>query len=199
MVAGARHVAARPRAAAALLAIGFHRLFYGVFTLMTLLLYRNTFEDGGSPFPGGILGLGQVVAAAALGTLLAAAVTPAVVRRIGTTRWIPLLLAGGGVAQVALVLAFEPVAVVLVGLLLGFVAQAVKICVDTTLQETVEDDYRGRVFSVYDTLFNVTFVVALLIGAFTLPRSGISTPVPVTVAVGYLVAAVAYSRISRRH
>ena len=49
-----------------------------------------------------------------------------------------------------------------------------KICVDTTLQEWVEDDFRGRVFSVYDTLFNVTFVAALLVGAFVLPASGIS-------------------------
>ncbi|TFV85791.1 MFS transporter [Blastococcus sp. CT_GayMR20] len=199
MVAGARHVLELPPAAAALLAIGLHRLFYGVFTLMTLLLYRNTFEDGGTPFPGGILGLGQVVAAAATGTLLAAVVTPPVVRRIGTTRWVPLLLTAGGVAQLALVLAFEPAAVVVVGLLLGFVAQGVKICVDSTLQETVEDDYRGRVFSVYDTLFNMTFVAALLIGAFTLPRSGISVVVPVTVAVGYVLAAVGYSRITRRH
>jgi MFS family permease len=166
---------------------------------MTLLLYRNTFEPGGGLLPGGILGLGQVVAAAALGTLLAAVVTPPVVRRIGTTRWIPLLLTGGGVAQVALALWFVPAAVVVVGLLLGFVAQAVKICVDSTLQETIEDDYRGRVFSVYDTLFNVTFVVALLVGAVTLPPSGISAPVPVAVAVGYLLAAVTYSRITRRH
>jgi MFS family permease len=185
MVEGARHVAARPRAAAALLAIGVHRLCYGVFTLMTLLLYRNTFESGSGLFPTGILGLGQVVAAAALGTLLAAVVTPPVVRRIGTTHWIPLLLVGGGVAQLAIGLRFVPAAVVLVGLLLGFVAQAVKICVDTTLQETVEDDYRGRVFSVYDTLFNVTFVVALLLGALTLPPSGISAPMLVAVAVAY--------------
>jgi hypothetical protein len=199
MVDGTRHIAALPPAAAALLAIGLHRLFYGVFTLMTLLLYRNTFEPGGGLLPGGILGLGQVVAAAALGTLLAAVVTPPVVRRIGTTRWIPLLLTGGGVAQVALALWFVPAAVVVVGLLLGFVAQAVKICVDSTLQETIEDDYRGRVFSVYDTLFNVTFVVALLVGAVTLPPSGISAPVPVAVAVGYLLAAVTYSRITRRH
>jgi MFS family permease len=143
-----------------------------------------------------MLGLGQVVAAAALGTLLAAVITPPVVRRIGTTRWIPLLLTGGAVAQVALVLSFASAAVVVVGLLLGFVAQAVKICVDTTLQETVEDDYRGRVFSVYDTLFNVTFVVALLLGALTLPPSGISAPMLVAVAVGYLVAAVTYARIT---
>jgi len=199
MVAGARHVAARPAAAAALMAIGLHRLCYGVFTLMTLLLYRNTFESGGGPFPVGILGLGQVVAAAAAGTLLAAAVTPPVVRRIGTTRWIPLLLTGGAVVQVGLGLHVAPAAVVLAGLLLGFVAQAVKICVDTTLQETVEDDFRGRVFSVYDTLFNVTFVVALLLGAVTLPPSGISYPVMVAVALGYLLAAAGYVRATRGH
>jgi MFS family permease len=199
LVAGARHVAARPPAAAALLAIGLHRFCYGVFTLMTLLLYRNTFDAGGGPFPGGILGLGQVVAAAALGTLVAAVVTPPVVRRIGTTRWIPLLLTVGALGQVALGLLFTPAAVVLVGVLLGFVAQGVKICVDSTLQETVEDDYRGRVFSVYDTLFNMTFVVALVVGAVTLPESGVSSSVPVAVAVGYLLAAAGYARVTRRH
>jgi MFS family permease len=199
MVAGARHVAALPPAAAALLAIGLHRFCYGVFTLTTLLLYRNTFEEEGGLFPGGILGLGQVVAAAAFGTLVAAVVTPAVVRHIGTRRWILLLLTGGGTAQLALALSFEPAAVVLVGVLLGFVAQAVKICVDSTLQETVEDDFRGRVFSVYDTLFNITFVVALMVGAFVLPASGVSWVVPVAVAGGYLVAAAAHARITRRH
>jgi MFS family permease len=199
MVAGARHVAALPPAAAALLAIGLHRFCYGVFTLMTLLLYRNTFEDGGGVFPGGILGLGQVVAAAALGTLVAAVVTPSVVRRIGKRRWVLVLLTGGGLAQVAIILAFEPATVVLVAVLLGFVAQAVKICVDSTLQETVEDDYRGRVFSVYDTLFNVTFVLALLVGAFTLPVSGLSSAVPLAVAGTYVLAALAYARITASH
>jgi MFS family permease len=199
MVAGARHVAARPPAAAALLAIGLHRLCYGVFTLMTLLLYRNTFADGGGVFRGGILGLGQVVAAAAIGALVAAWVTPPVVRRIGTRRWIPVLLTAGGVAQVALGVWFTTVAVVVVGLLLGFVAQAVKICVDSTLQETVEDDFRGRVFSVYDTLFNLTFVAALVVGAFTLPESGLSSVVPAVVAAGYLLAAAGYARMTRAH
>jgi MFS family permease len=199
MVAGARHVAAIPPAAAALVAIGLHRFCYGVFTLMTLLLYRNTFADGGGIFPGGILGLGQVVAAAAVGSLAAAAVTPPVVRRIGTRVWIPVLLVAGAAAQVVLGLLFTTVAVVLVGVLLGFVAQGVKICVDSTLQETVEDDYRGRVFSVYDTLFNLTFVVALVVGAATLPESGVSTLVPVVVAGGYLLAAVTYFRITRAH
>ena len=198
MVAGARHVAARPTAAAALMAIGLHRLCYGVLTLMTLLLYRNTFTSSEGPFPGGIIGLGEVVAAGALGTLLAAALTPPVVRRIGAMRWIICLLAAAGVTQLTLGLAFVPPAVVLAGLLLGFVAQGVKICVDATLQELVEDDFRGRVFSLYDTLFNATFVVALLVGAVTVPASGISYLAMTAVGVGYLLAAVAYGRATRR-
>jgi MFS family permease len=199
LVAGARHVAARPAATAALVAIGLHRFCYGVFTLMTLLLYRNTFESGGGLFPGGILGLGQVVAAAAFGTLVAAVVTPPVVRRTGTRRWILALLTGGGLAQLVIGLSLVPATVVLVGVLLGFVAQAVKICVDSTLQETVEDDFRGRVFSVYDTLFNMTFVLAVVVGAVTLPESGVSSAVPAVVAAGYLLAAVTFARITRRH
>jgi hypothetical protein len=63
----------------------------------------------------------------------------------------------------------------------------------------VEDDFRGRVFSVYDTLFNVSYVVALLVGAFLLPPSGISYPLLVAVAAGYLLTAFAYARLVRRH
>ncbi len=82
---------------------------------------------------------------------------------------------------------------------MGFVAQAVKICVDTTLQETVEDDFRGRVFSVYDTLFNVTFVAALVVGAFVLPPSGISYAGAGRGGVRLPAGAVAYARLTRRH
>jgi MFS family permease len=199
MVAGARHVRERPPVAAALLAIGVHRLGYGFLTLMTLLLYRNTFESWGAFFPAGLVGLGEVLGAGALGTLLAAGITPWVVRRIGKQRWITGLLAGGGLAQLALGLPFLPPTTVLAGLLIGFVGQAVKICVDSTLQESVTDAFRGRVFSVYDTLFNISFVAALLVAAFVLHPSGVSTPLLVTVGAGYLAGAAAYAHLTRRH
>jgi hypothetical protein len=85
------------------------------------------------------------------------------------------------------------------GFALGFVTQAIKICVDTTLQETVADDYRGRVFSVYDTLYNVTFVGAVVLAAFVLPASGVSYPMLITVGAGYLLAAAGYARTTRGH
>jgi len=198
MVAGARHMLAHPPATAVLSVMAVHRVFYGLLTLMTLLLYRNSFADASGLFPGGLAGLGEVLAAGAAGTLLAAAVTPAAVRRWGKAPWVIALLLLAGVGQLVLGGLFTPSAIVAAVLTLGFVAQGIKICVDTTLQESVDDDFRGRVFSAYDTLFNVTYVVALLVGALLLPASGISWPVLIIVGAGYLLTALAFSRWARR-
>ncbi|MGZ4507146.1 MAG: MFS transporter [Blastococcus sp.] len=199
MLAGARHAWRHPRTAAALTAISLHRLFYGFLTLMTLLLYRNTFPPHGSLFPGGLAGLGEVLGAGALGTLLAAVVTPWAARHLGKPRWITVVLAGAGLAQLGLGLPFLPATTVVAGFALGFVSQAVKICVDTTLQETIDDDHRGRVFSVYDTLFNVTYVAGLVVSAFVLPPSGISYAMLVVVGAGYLLTAAGYAHSTRHH
>ena len=198
MLAGTRHMVAHPPATAVLSVMAAHRICYGLLTLMTLLLYRNTFTDSSGLFQGGLAGLGEVLAAGAAGTLLAAAVTPAAVRRWGKAAWVVALLLLAGVGQLVLGGLFEPPAVVAAVLTLGFVAQGIKICVDTTLQESVDDDFRGRVFSVYDTLFNVFFVVALVAGAFLLPASGVSWPLLVGIGVGYLLTAVAFSHWARR-
>ena len=186
-----------PATTAALTAIGVHRLCYGLLTLTTLLLYRNTFVDDGA-LGAGLLGLGVVLAAGAVGTLLAAVATPPAVRRIGKRHWVTGLLAGAGLTELTLGLVFTPPALVAGALLIGFVGQGVKICVDTTLQECIDDGHRGRVFSVYDTLVNVTFVVALLIAAFVLPSSGISRPVAGALGLLYLLAALTYAEWIRR-
>jgi hypothetical protein len=83
-------------------------------------------------------------------------------------------------------------------LVLAVVAQGSKISVDTIVQETVEDEFRGRVFSFYDTLFNVTFVAAAVLAAFVLPVSGRSYGVLALVAGGYAVTAAAYRMATRR-
>ncbi|MGY1855638.1 MFS transporter [Modestobacter sp. SYSU DS0290] len=194
MVAGARHVVAHPPAAAVLAVMAVHRFFYGLLTLVVLLLYRNTFTGGSRLFPGGLAGLGQVLALGAVGTLLAAVVTPIAVRRMGKARWIVLMLVVGGTGQLVLGGLFLPATTVAAVFTLGFVAQAVKICADTTLQESIDDDFRGRVFSVYDTLFNVTFVLSLLAGAVLLPASGVSWAALAAVGAGYLLTAAAFAR-----
>jgi MFS family permease len=198
MATGARHAWRNRAASAALTAITLHRFWFGLLTLMALLQYRTTFTEATGPFAGGLVGLGQMVAAGAVGTLVAAAITPHAVGRIGKQRWIAALLTVGGPAQVALGLLVTPPAAVAAGFLLGFLGQGVKICVDATLQEHIDDDHRGRVFSVYDTLVNVGYVVALLLAAVVLPGSGVSRPLLVVVGTGYVLTAVLHDRMSHR-
>ena len=81
---------------------------------------------------------------------------------------------------------------------LGFVAQGSKICVDTLLQESVADDFRGRVFSFYDTLFNVSFVAAAGLSAVVLPPDGKSYLLIAIVAGGYAVTAIVYGAATAR-
>jgi len=190
---GARHVRERGPAARGLAAISAHRFFYGLSFVATLLLYTEQGAVGR-----GFAGLFQVLVVSAVGGLLAAVVTPAATRRLGTQRWIVLVFACAAVVEIAFGLPFAHGPLLVAALFLGFAAQASKICVDTLLQESVEDDYRGRVFSFYDTLFNVSFVTAAGAAAVLLPADGKSVAVTCLIAAGYAVTAVVYGVLTAR-
>ena len=68
-----------------------------------------------------------------------------------------------------------------------------KISVDTLVQTGVDDVYRGRVFSLYDMIFNVGQVSAAALGALILPDDGKSYPVLAFVVLGFLLTAFVYS------
>jgi hypothetical protein len=153
----------------------------------TLLLYT---EQGAIGL--GFAGLGQVVVVSVLGGLLAALATPRATRRLGTQRWIVVVFSAAAVVEVAFGLPYTHAAFLVAAFFLGFAAQASKICVDTLIQESVEDDFRGRVFSFYDTLFNVGFVAAAAASAVLLPPDGKSYLVIAIVAGGYALTALLY-------
>ena len=190
---GARHVHERGPAARGLAAISAHRFFYGLSFISTLLLYT----DGGA-IPRGVSGLAQVVVASGLGGLLAALVTPRVTRSLGTQRWITAVFALAAVVEVVFGAPYTHRAFLVAAAFLGFAAQASKICVDTLLQESVEDAFRGRVFSFYDTTFNVSFVAAAGLAAVLLPDSGKSYVALGVVAGGYALTALVYGTASAR-
>ena len=197
LVGGARHIYERQPALRALLMIGSQRFCYGIATVCTLLLYRNYFHDDGF-FRAGIAGLGQVVAMAAIGSGLAALVTPAATRRIGFVTWPVILLALSAVTELAGGLPFTAPALLVAAGLFGFSAQGIKICVDTTVQRSVLDDFRGRVFSLYDTMFNLAFVGAATLTALLLPDDGRSTPSVIVLGIAYAVIAAVYIRTGRQ-
>jgi MFS family permease len=197
LVEGARHVAARPRSRRALLAICASRLLFGMSTIGSLLLYRNYFHDNGF-YKAGLVGLGQAFGAAAIGYVVAAVVTPAAAARFGTARWVTAMFALAAVTQLAFGLPFRMDLLLVGAFFLGASASGAKICVDTTVQEDVDDNYRGRVFSLYDTGFNLTFVAAAVIAAFSLPPNGKSYPVLVAIGAGYALIAASYGASAAR-
>jgi len=197
LVAGARAVWAERPVGTALLTLGGHRLCYGIWTVCTVLLYRNRYHQDGL-FRGGLSGLAQILAGVAVGGALAALATPAVYRLIGAGRWITAMLLAAGVVEVALGLPFDPAAAVGGALLLGFASQSAKISVDTLVQQGIADRFRGRVFALYDMLFNLALVVAAVLTALVLPADGHSPAAVVTVGVAWLLLAGGYLTSSRR-
>jgi MFS family permease len=190
LITGLRHLWRRRPARAGLVAIGAHRFVYGILLLMSILLYRNYFYPG-SDSNEALRHFLPVVISSAIGYGAAAWLTPTVTKRFPNSVWITALLAGGGVVTVV-GLAFGQVEFIAIGFALGLVAQGLAISVTTILQQQMEDDYRGRVFSVYDMIFNVTFVAGAAIGAAFMPDSGRSVGMLVVVACGYIVAAIVY-------
>jgi MFS family permease len=84
------------------------------------------------------------------------------------------------------------------GFVLGFAAHGIKICVDTLVQQVIEDDFRGRVFSLYDTLFNITFVLAAVVTAVLLPDTGYSPASVIALGVIYALTGFVYLRAGSR-
>jgi MFS family permease len=191
LLSGLRHVWHRAHARAALAATGAHRFLYGILLLMSILLYRNYFYNGSS----GNTALAHylpVVISSAIGYGAAAWLTPLATRRMTNAAWITSLLAIGGVVTGVLGFSFGQPEFIAIGFVLGVVAQGIAISTTTILQQETADDFRGRVFSVNDMLYNGSFVLGAAVSAAFMPDSGRSVAMLLVVGVGYLAAAAGY-------
>jgi MFS family permease len=196
-VDGARHAWDTVPVRKALATVGVQRLCYGVTTVSTLLLYRNYFTDDGF-FRAGLAGLSQLITCLVIGGAVAAVTTPALYRHVGPVRLPATLLVVSAATLLLFVLPYSMPLQLVAALLLGFAAQGIKITVDTLVQHFIDDGYRGRVFTLYDTLFNVAFVLAAVLIAFSLPDDGHSPGAVLVVALVYVLTAAAYVSGSRR-
>lgn len=196
MVGGLRHLAERRPAAYGLSAIAAHRFCYGVATVSLILLYRGYFHTADEA-DAAFAELSVAVLVSGIGFFAAAALTPVVTDRVTPRTWVLALLVLAAATQLFPGALYTRPALLVSAFFLGLASQGIKICVDTLVQTHVDDAFRGRVFSVYDVVFNVAFVAAAAVGALVLPTDGKSYAVLVAVAVGYLLTALGYARLTR--
>ena len=197
LVDGARHVWHHRPAGHALAAIAAHRFFYGMSTITAILLFRSYFNDPGD-VDAGFYSLGVAFTATGLGVFLAAVVTPEVTRHLSKQGWMVVCFSGAAVVEALFVGVLREWLVVSAAFVLGVAAQGSKICVDTIVQESIDDAFRGRVFSFYDVLFNTAFVSAAAVAALVLPPDGAAPEVFAAVSLGYAATAAGFATVTRR-
>jgi MFS family permease len=190
---GARTVLAVPSVAATLSGLAAHRMVLGINTLLVLVMVRHTDTKQVAGFGTSVMFL----AAMGLGSFLATALTPGLVRR-----WGRYAAPNGALAFAALVQlcgsGLQLPVMVLCGFLLGAAGQVVKLCADTAMQIDVDDALRGHVFTVQDALFWMAFIVAISLAATVIPADGHEPALALAGSVVYLAGLAAHASIGRR-
>jgi MFS family permease len=190
------HLRSRRAAGLGLRTIAAHRLIHGVVTVSMILVFRNYFHTPDQLDPA-IVDLGLLVVITGAGFVCASVSTPPMSARWGVRRTIIVCLLASAVFQVVPGAIYAWVPLMVAAFLLGVTAQGIKICVDTLVQAHVADEFKGRVFVLYDIIFNVALVVAAVIAAIILPPNGKSVMILIIMAVCYVLIGLWFTLVSR--
>ncbi|MEJ3655818.1 MFS transporter [Actinomycetes bacterium KLBMP 9759] len=194
---GARATFSNPTISASFFALGAHRLAFGISTLLSLMLYRYAFTDDGL-MRAGLPGIGEAVVVAAAGLLTAALVTPWLVRKWGRPRTVRVALVVAAVTQLLLAALLALPTVLAAAFVLGLAGQVVKLCTDAAVQTDAGDEVLGRVFALYDVVFNAAYVLAVTAAAFLSPKDGYSPALFAAAAAVYLAGLLVHNQQLRR-
>ncbi len=199
MVEGLKHLSRRRGPALIMAVQGLHRFLYGIVFIIAIALFMGFFWDVESD-PARTTTIGWLLVLAVLGNigvLAAAVVTPRATRAWGPKNWVVVLIAMCALVVAALAGAMRPIMFAVAVLLVNIASQGIKITVDTSLQRGVEDAYRGRVFSLNDTIYNVGYLAGLFAAAFVVPADGYAPGTLVGVAISYGAICVGYAYLAR--
>ncbi len=195
---GLRTLMTHRSAARAIGIIAVHRALFGFTLLVTIMHARSELVTQPGARLEALAGVAAVGALAAVGTLIGAALAPRVVRA-----WGPIRTGGLGLGIAGIIIpmgwwygmAHELAVMYAAAPMIGISYAAIRVSSDTIVQSVIADDTRGRVFSVYDILMNVSMVSGISIAAWFLDSRNVALFVAAGIVV--LLAAV-YARSSRR-
>jgi hypothetical protein len=174
LAAGFRYMVQSGRALSSMVAVAFQRWAFGALTVHALLLSRNSWSTNNTADEA-VLYFGLCAGAAALGAFTAAILSTFLLSdrneksTAGITphRQVHLIAAMTIATAVSVVVTFVGyqsgtlAAVCAAAASLGFAGQLLKINADTTIQRTIDDAHRGRVFSIFDMMINVALVLGI--------------------------------------
>ena len=178
-VDGVRHLWHTPRAIGPITSISLDQMGQGVVLTLSLVVFRERFEEGVGSFS-------NLIGAGGVGVLLGILTVGPLEARFTKERIVAGAFLAGGVAVLAVSFAITDWSVLLASFAVGLTFAWKKIPIDTMVQEALPDGYRGRVFAAYDVAYNVARLIAAGIAIPMLPNLGVSGSVA-TVGIAFLL------------
>jgi len=162
---GARRLLRSPRAIGPITSITLDQIGQGIVLTLSLVVFRNAFGEGVASFS-------NLIGAGGVGVLIGILTVGELEERFSKPRIVAGAFVAGGIVLIAVSFFIRDWSVLLASFAVGLTFAWKKIAVDTMVQEATPDGYRGRVFSVYDVVYNMARVVAAALAIWMIPGLG---------------------------
>ncbi|MDP8961959.1 MAG: MFS transporter [Actinomycetota bacterium] len=185
LVDGVRRIGQTRRAWAPIITLMILRFLTAVAALTTLLVFRNLYLAGPSE-------IGILLVLFGVGAFLGAAGVSLAERHFGTRpeSAIRATLVFGGLTTMAFAPGLRQWALLAMSLFSGVAFATAKIPADALVQSALPDRYRGRVFAVYDVLYNLGFLTGGIVTAATVPTAQTAEPALIASGLASVLIAV---------
>jgi len=176
LLAGFKYMVRSGRALSSMAAVAFQRWAFGALTVHALLLSRTAWHSNPSADQA-VLDFGLCAGAAATGAFTAAILSASLLSdrseknaaepEVSPHRQVHLITLMSIAVGACTLISFvgyqvgSLAAVCATAASLSFAGQLLKINADTTIQRTIDDAHRGRVFSIFDMMINVSLVLGI--------------------------------------
>lgn len=176
---GARRLLATPPAIGGITSASYDQVLFGLAGVLSVVVFKQRFQEG-------VASYGRIIAAGGVGVIAGMFTVGWFESRLTKSRIVAVAFAAGGVACLAVAPAVNSLTILVLSFALGISYPWRKIPIDTIVQETIPDRFRGRVFSLYDLAFSTARVLAAALAVVLVPRLSTGGMLAL-IGLGYLV------------
>ncbi|MEA2581609.1 MAG: hypothetical protein QOE83_2501 [Actinomycetota bacterium] len=171
--AGVRVLATTPRAIGPITAITVDQFAQGILLTLSLVVFRDKFKEGVGSYA-------NLIAAGGIGVFVGISTIGWLEQRFARARIVAGSFLAGGIAVGAAAVHVTGGSVLFLSFVVGLTFTWKKIPIDTMVQESVPDAFRGRAFSVYDVAYNGGRILAAGLAVKLIPWLGVVGTLAVT-------------------
>jgi MFS family permease len=161
---GVRTLLGTPRAIGPITSISIDSMGQGIILTVAAVVFREQFKGVGS--------YSNLIGAGGVGVLVGIVTVGSLEDRWSKERIVEIAFVVGAVALLFSALYLRDWTILVASFVVGLAFAWKKIPVDTMVQASLPDGYRGRVFSVYDVVYNVARLVAAALVIPMVPALG---------------------------